>query len=332
MRREAARWLARLQSGREPDAQAKFERWYGADPAHADAFERVRGSYEQSGLLRHSSDYVSPSSRPLTGSADGTTVFAFAVAATLAVIAIGLVLLRGSPLLRETDAVMLKTNIGEIRRVALNDGSSITLDTSTRVEVEIGKSTRRARVRYGRARFEIAPAREPFVVEAGNEKVTAARGTIDVECEGPESRINVLAGMSQLQLGNNDGGSPLLLKASDEAVVSMGPHVRTYKRPAAPDWTLGMLQFEGMPLAEVAKLANRYSDQQIRLDGNLGELKVTGAFRAGDTADLAKSLAAAFKLSAHQAQDGNWHLAAAKQSSSPDRSSRGEPAADRSLG
>ena len=316
IRREAAQWLARLQSGRDPDAQAKFEKWYGADPAHADAFERVRDSYWRSGLLRHSPDHVSRSLGDLPRSTDVAPVFVFAVAATLALVAIGSVLFRGTPLILGTDAVMLKTNIGEIRRVALSDGSSVTLDTSTRVEIEMGQSARRVRVKYGRARFEIAPTGEPFVVEAGSEKVIAAGGVIDVDREGGESRFDVIAGTSQLQVHDGGAGRPLMLRARQAAIVGPGPIVHAYTLPPAPDWTRGMLQFEGMPLADVAKLANRYSDQQIRLEPNLGQLKVTGAFRAGDTEGLAKSLAAAFRLSVHQAQDGNWQLAAVNQSSS----------------
>jgi transmembrane sensor len=314
MRREAAQWLSRLQSGRDPDARAKFETWY-SDPAHADAFDRVQGSYQRSGLLRHSSAYLPQMSGYPSPSTEAAPVFAFAVAATLALVAIGLIL-RGGPLMPRTDAVMLKTNVGEIRRVALSDGSSVTLDSSTRVEIEVGKRTRTARVKYGRARFEIATTGEPFVVEAGNETVTATGGIVDIDREGLESRFDVLSGTSQLQVRGGDAPRPLMLGARDGAVVGPGSTIHSYRIAAAPDWTSGMLQFDAISLAEVAKLANRYSDQQIRFDSNLGELKVTGAFRAGDTAGLAKSLAAAFKLSVHQTQDGSWRLDPAGQFSS----------------
>ncbi len=321
MRREAAQWLARLQSGHDPDAQEKFERWY-ADPAHADAFDRVRGSYQRSGLLRHSSAYLPKIRVQLARPTKAVRGFAFAVAASLALVAMGLIL-RGSPLMLGTDALMLKTNIGEIRRVALSDGSSVTLDSATEVEIEVGKPTRTARVKYGRARFDIAATGEPFVVKAGNEIVTATRGILDVESEGAETRIDVLAGTSQLQVGDGESGRPLMLSARDGALVEPGPNIHSYKLATIPDWTSGMLQFDGMPLAEVAKLANRYSDQPIKFDASLGQLKVTGAFRAGDTAGLAKSLAAAFRLSVHQAEDGSWKLEAVKPSSStPDSPSK----------
>jgi transmembrane sensor len=76
----------------------------------------------------------------------------------------------------------------------------------------------------------------------------------------------------------------------------------------ASDWTRGMLQFDGTPLSEAVALANRYSDRHILLVGGLGALRVTGAFRAGDTAGLAKALAAAFGLSLQQNADGNLLL------------------------
>lgn len=316
IQREAMRWIPRLQSNRDPDTLAKFKNWYDADPAHGDAFERVGGSYDQSGVVVQSLVYPPLPLEPLAPSTDRHPGFAFALAATIALIAIGWLLVRASPLMRGTDAVMLKTNIGEIRRVALSDGSAVTLDTSTRVEVEIGRSSRSARVKYGRARFEIAPAREPFVVDTGGEVVTAATGTIDVEHQGQESRINVLAGSSQLQINGSKSARRLTLGARDGAVINSAPLVQTYRFGAAPDWTGGMLEFDATPLADVAVLANRYSDQQIILDGNVGQLRVSGAFRAGDTAGLAKSLAASFQLSLRQAQDGKWHLASARQAPS----------------
>ena len=54
LRREAATWLARLQSGRDPGIEGKFERWLDAHPRNRDAFARVQRSYQQAGLLRHS--------------------------------------------------------------------------------------------------------------------------------------------------------------------------------------------------------------------------------------------------------------------------------------
>jgi transmembrane sensor len=162
-RREAASWLARLQSGRDPDVPRKFQRWRDADPRHAEAFDRVRRSYEQAGLLRHSPGVVAAGDAPRIRTAEWKLRPALAAAAAILVLVpIGAFLIHGSLPLGGTDAVMLVTRVGEIRQVKLADGSTVTLDTSTKVDVEIGRSRRGAHLSYGRARFQIAPAEEPF--------------------------------------------------------------------------------------------------------------------------------------------------------------------------
>ena len=78
--------------------------------------------------------------------------------------------------------------------------------------------------------------------------------------------------------------------------------------PAAPDWTRGMLQFDGTPIEAAVALANRYSNRHILISEDAAMLRLSGAFRAGDTDGLAKALAAAFHLSLHRAADGNLIL------------------------
>ena len=70
-----------------------------------------------------------------------------------------------------------------------------------------------------------------------------------------------------------------------------------------------MLEFDKTRLDEAAFLANRYSKVQLRLgDERVRGLRVTGAFRAGDTAGLAQSLAKAFNLRIIRQPDGSLLL------------------------
>lgn len=306
LRREAADWFNLLQSGRDPNAEAKFQLWYSADPAHAAAFERVCDSHQRSGLLRLSA-YSSEKLAATQQARPGVSSYALAAAAAVALVVAGLLLRFNLIAPGETDAVMLKTNIGEIRRVALGDGSSVTLDTSTSVEVDLSHSHRKARVNYGRVRFQLT-AGEPFAVEAGSETVTAEKGIIDVEHVAQLSRVDVLAGNLQLHVAGADGGRQLALSAREGAISDDGSPLKTYKLTATTDWTRGMLQFDATQLSDVVVAANRYSNQHLILDCDCGELRVTGAFRVGDNKGLARALAAAFNLSARQSADANWHL------------------------
>jgi transmembrane sensor len=323
LRREAAGWLARLQSGRDPNIERKFERWRDADPRHAAAFNRVRRSFDQAALLRHSPVFApiedeTPirkskwQSRPALAAAMAAAIF---VPIGLLAVGTGLLPLGG------TDAVMLMTSVGEIRQVDLADGSNLTLDTSTKVDVEMGRSRRRAHLRYGRARFRITQANQPFVVETANGTITSLNGVIDVEQDAQQDLVQVLAGTADVRAFEEPKLPSVTLGQGESLRVSSNGTKQKGSLAPAADWTRGMLQFDRTPLAAAVALANRYSERRIILASNLGTLRITGAFRAGDTLGLAKALAAAFSLSLQQREDGT--LVLARNASSPPLNKKG---------
>jgi transmembrane sensor len=309
LRREAASWFARLQSGRDPNVDSKLQQWRNADPRHAAAFDRVRRSYEQAGLLRHSPIAASNQYESSTRQTAWKPLPALAAAAAVVILVpVGLAAVRnGGSLFGGTETLMLMTQVGQIRQVELADGSKVTLDTATKVDLELGQSRRTAHLRYGRARFQIAPARAPFVVETDGTTITARNGVIDVERVGAEGHVQVLAGAADVRGSAQTAPELVTLRVGEAATVSSSGAERSNVL-AVPDWTRGMLQFEGTPLAQAVALANRYSEHHIILVGDLAALRVTGAFRAGDTSGLAKALAAAFSLSLQQRADGNLIL------------------------
>lgn len=314
LRREAARWLARLQSGRDPNVERKFQKWHDADPRHSAAFDRVRGSYEQAGLLRHSQTVISGGHKPAGPKSAWKLRPAFAAAVALVLLVpIGLVGLRDGAPFGGSEAVLM-THVGEIRQVELADGSKVTLDSDTKVDVDLGQSSRRAHLRYGRARFQIVEAKAPFVVKSGTTTITTRQGVIDVEQIGGQGRIVVLAGAADVRGSEQGQPSGVALDAGEALTVDSSGAEQKAVVATASDWTTGMLQFEETPLAEAVALANRYSGQHIILVGDVDRLRVTGAFRAGDTEGLAKALAAAFGLALQRGADGNLILS---QSTSP---------------
>lgn len=309
LRRDAAAWLARLQSRRDPDVEQKFKRWRDRDPAHAEAFERVAASYQQAGLLRYSGLADASAGAGLRPARPRTLSYAWAAAAALVLFfSAGLYLVLGSGLWTSgTEAVMLSTGVGEIRSVNLSDGSKVTLDTSTSVQVEIGPMGRRVLVKTGRARFDVARSTRPFVIEAGSSIEPAAGSVLDVEELENQLRVDVLAGSAKID-ERGAFGSVLNLAAGQTARAVDGRGVQKQSLRAAPDWTRGMLEFDGTPLGAAVELANRYSKSKILLSAGLQDLKVTGAFRAGDIQGLADALAEAFHLRIDRTHEGNLLL------------------------
>lgn len=307
LRREAARWLARLQSGRDPDVQSKFRQWCDSDRANAAAFERVRQSYELAGLLRQSSGAIPAEVSAPAASRSPRAAYALAAATAFVVVAVAVIVVLGGKLLTGgTEAVMLTTRVGEIRSIRLSDGSRVTLDTATSVEVDIDRAHRGARLEHGRARFEIADTGEPFVIRTKTASATTGGGTLDVEQIGAESRVDVLAGTADVR--SRSAAVLVTLDAGDSVTADRSGTVQTQTPIGGQDWTRGMLQFDGTPLPAAVALANRYSNERIVIDGDLHRLRVTGAFRAGDTAGLATALAEAFHLSLGRTAGGGLIL------------------------
>ena len=60
-----------------------------------------------------------------------------------------------------------------------------------------------------------------------------------------------------------------------------------------------MLVFENETLAIVAERTNRYAEKPLKLaDARVGQMRISGVFRAGDTADLVEGLSATLGIKA----------------------------------
>src|SRR3546814_7985861 len=92
----------------------------------------------------------------------------------------------------------LVTERGEIRSFKLEDGSTATLDSDTRIEVSISSDTRYVRVAQGRARVKIVNDVRPFRLAAGQGIVTTSEG---VRSEEHTSELQSLMRISYAVFG-----------------------------------------------------------------------------------------------------------------------------------
>jgi transmembrane sensor len=108
------------------------------------------------------------------------------------------------------------------------------------------------------------------------------------------------------------GARPAVRLAPGQGLQIAGGRAPPVPRPvtaAERQWPSGMLEFDGTPLREVLAIANRYSRRPIELGhASLGELRVTGGYRLGDPARLAKTLAAALDLAVEEEAGGRLVL------------------------
>ena len=83
------------------------------------------------------------------------------------------------------DGDLYATKVGEQQLVVLDDGTRMTLNTDTRVRVEIGPDLRSVNVQAGEALFEVAKdPRRPFVVHVADSEVVALGTVFSVRLRG----------------------------------------------------------------------------------------------------------------------------------------------------
>ncbi len=185
------------------------------------------------------------------------------------------------------------TAIGEQRSIVLGDGSVVTLNTSSDIEVKLAKTRRTIKLVAGEALFQVAHDKtRPFYVVAGNTTVRAVGTQFDVDRRAGSTTVTVVEGkVSVVSTAENPGDqnpeidAPIPVSAGEELILR--PRARPRTTPAnvavATAWTQRRLVFERRPLGEVAAEFNRYNRQKIYIESaKLGSQEVTGMFQADD--------------------------------------------------
>jgi transmembrane sensor len=310
----AARWALRVDAGTlSAQEEAELEAWTAADVRHAGAFARAlaASAYLDRAVALGAHGAAMPVAQPAPAEQQpGRSQLsrrmwmggaAGALAASL-VVAVGL-----KPWSR---AERLSTPRGSIRRVALADGSALTLNTGASVEVDFAPQTRGIRLLAGEANFDVTHDKaRPFTVDAGiariqvvgtsflvrllevgSVSVTVREGIVDVRTD--------LAGVTRLLAGDR-----LIVLANGQGLV------RDRLTPAAVDkaglWQSGELDLTGMTLGDAAAEFARYSDRPIVIaDPAVARLKVAGIYSISDPAGFAQAAADSMDLHLEQSDTG----------------------------
>jgi len=211
--------------------------------------------------------------------------FAFAAALLIAI---------GVTWIVSTSPQYFETRFGEQRFVRLEDGSGVTLNTDSRIEVELEKGHRIIHLVRGEALFDVAhdPTR-PFDVYTGKTILRAVGTRFDVDVRPSRTTVTIVEGVVSLTHGLEaavpQGNTPLL-HASDRVVIdASGPGMPQHgvRLDEATAWTRQQLVFNKRPLGEVTDEFNRYNRERIVIQSpELREQEITGVFKANDPASF----------------------------------------------
>ncbi|WP_149194533.1 FecR family protein [Luteimonas suaedae] len=282
----AAAWLLRQDAGpwTEQDAAA-FEAWLAQSAGHRAAYYRFKGAWQEAGRLRA---LLGRGTAPPAAAArrrPWRRLPGLAIAASVAC-AVGLAAL--AYLLVLSPSNVYATRVGALETVSLPDGSRLTLNTDSRLHIDMDANDRRVRLRQGEAFFEVAkdPLR-PFVVEAGDKRIIAVGTAFSVRRSGSDVRVVVSEGRVRVEAVGRPAEvlqAPLLdagMIASTRGDAVLVQTRSPVEIAQSLSWRTGQLVFRDTPMAEVVAEFNRYNTRKLVIeDAAVDELRVGGIFHA----------------------------------------------------
>lgn len=278
--RTATRWVARMDRGPlSATEEQQLKQWLSADLRHRGAFIRARAIW----LRSESASALGPQYDPKAfqpavaqprrrlmnwgGAVAASFVLALILMATLQM------------------PVAYATAKGEMRTVPLGNGTTVTLNTDTRIKVYEEKGRRRIRVLRGEVLIEGAGAAAPTLVEVDGEHWEASAATFVVRrLEGQVTQVLVQDGR---------------VVRSEETRSKILPLTPNMGRELA--WREGKIALQGETLAQAAAVYARYSDMPIVVvDADLAQSRVTGLFAVNNPLGFSRAVAEVFGAEVRQ--------------------------------
>lgn len=274
---EASEWLVRIdRDGRTPELIAQLDAWLAGDRRRRGAWLQAEAAWALldglggEDITEESAAHLLNRRRLMVGGA----------AALAASVAGGFFLLP-----REQS---YGTEVGEIRRVPLADGSTAAINTKSRVAIAFAPERRTVRLVEGEAFFQVArnPAR-PFIVEAGRVRAMAVGTAFSVRRRDNGADVLVTEGVVEAWADGAEGNR-VRLTAGQRAFVADNAAITA--PPTAPSdvdralaWRSGRIDLAGETLRHAADEFNRYNRKQIVIaDQRLATERFYGIFRTDD--------------------------------------------------
>ena len=325
---EACEWLVRLDSEKALSAEELRElvAWLQRSGTHRDALERHALLWDRMDTLAKLAVPLGRSRlRFWHGLAARVRIPlvrpALAVGCMALALAIGVVLSQRAEAPPETApgiaAGAFATSVGEMQTVALADGSTVQLNTDTRLRVSYTERRRSVILSRGEAHFEVASAPDlPFVVYTAMGAVRAVGTAFRVRVLDTDIEVTVTEGSVDLDRASLTGSSdivdepPMLEKPLGLLVAGQTARFNGLSEDlqAVQDlslsevarslsWREGLLTFSGETLAEVIDEVGRYTVTDVVIvDPAIRDMRIGGVFRTGETDALLDVLETSFAI------------------------------------
>ncbi|MFT4090093.1 MAG: FecR family protein [Asticcacaulis sp.] len=310
IRREASDWLIVLRESPEDTAlRERFEVWRSADPAHAKAWDSMVTTFDVLGFAtpepateqqsqpfkRRNARHPSSQRRPISsaGRISRKVVAGLAAACVLAFVV-------NAPAFYRQAIADFTTPVGQVRTVALEDGSQLHLGPDSAVRINYEADGRQVQLLSGSAWFDVArdPSR-PFRIKSGDVTTTVLGTHFDVQRFGAEIAVSVQEGHVRVETG----------AVREELVAGqwlrIGGTDRLRRGQVQPEliggWRTGEMIVRDRALSEaIQELRPWFKGRIVLADAELGRRRVTGIYDLNDPVGAVEGIADAHGGKVHR--------------------------------
>ena len=304
-----AEWFAaRLYSGEMTDLEeSELQEWLAQDPSHRQAYERLLHIWDLSGDLASDQDIAALTRnalRPKEGIGFDRRWLGLAAAALfLAIVTLASI---ETLLLTTDEAQVLETAVGDRQTHLLVDGSSVTLNTGSRIIIDFDSTERHILLDFGEIYLEVAEdAARALTITAGDHAITVLGTKFSVRLSGDQLEIAVVEGrvaVSDDSIRFPRATQPTARFESESLILDSGAVATLSKdRETVEDdlgeverlqsWRSGQVRFENQSLMGVISEVNRYSRVKILIeDSTIADLRISAVLNLDQVELLLSSL------------------------------------------
>jgi transmembrane sensor len=288
----ATEWFVRLQANDAPgtDAnaraatQAAWQRWHDADTRHALAWQRLVefGAHLRTlpPLVAHNTlvrAHANPGRRRVL------SLIAFAGVA-------GAVWSASDSNAVRAWRADVSTGVGERRTVQLADGTTLSLNTDSAVDISLSQDTRRLRLVRGEIAITTGAdadhGHRPFFVDTAQGSLQALGTRFAVRQHDDSAALTVLEGAVRIVPAQAPNAATVLTAgqgATFDALTLRSRFDDASAANAAAAWTQGMLVVHAMPLGDFLAELSRYRRGHLGCAPEVADLRVSGIYPVDDT-------------------------------------------------
>jgi len=322
-RNEAAEWIARTFRGLTAEENVALRDW-SRRPENRRAMQEMSGVWQGMDVLSVLAEVFPAKRAPRWRTAVAASLLV-AITAGVMVFALRRHDAAGPhhELAAALQAQVYSSTIGEHRTIRLDDGSTLSLNSDTLIDVAYTPGLRSLSLHRGEAHFEVAQdAARPFLVIVNGRTVRAVgtafnvrrRSDADLDLLVTEGVVSTYAADRRNGTGLDVPADAARLSAGQLLRVRSGNPVQVVRLPEAEleamtSWQRGVLVLDGITLEAALAEARRYTTRRLVIDdASLGGIRLGGSFRTDDLSPLFRALEANFGIVTHEDADGTLRL------------------------